>query len=94
MPRSALHYRLLHRGDRSVIQVSGVLTKATCRRLVGAIDQVYERRSRHVTVDIARVESIDDAGRRCLLECEHRAHLLNIGFELQPRAAVAAMSAS
>jgi anti-anti-sigma regulatory factor len=94
MPRSPLHYRLLHRGDRSVIQVSGSLTDETCPRLVGAIDQVYERRARHVTVDIARVDSIDDAGRRCLLELEHRAYLLNIGFELQPRAAVAAMSAS
>jgi ABC-type transporter Mla MlaB component len=77
-----------------VIQVSGELNSDTCRRLVSAIDQVYERRGRHVTVDIARVESIDDAGRRCLLECEHRAHLLNISFELQPRTAVAAMSAS
>lgn len=85
---------MLHQDDRAVIQVSGTLTHETCARLVAAIDQLYGKRLRHVTLDIARVQAVDDAGRRCLLECEHRAHLLNIGFELQPRAAVAAMSAS
>jgi len=94
MPRSALHYRLLHRGDRAVLQVAGVINEQTCPRLVAAIDQVYQRRVAHLVMDIARVDPLDEEARRCLLECEHRAHFLNIRFELQPRTAIAATSAS
>jgi anti-anti-sigma factor len=73
-----------HRGDATVLRMTGVLGSESEGRFVHRLNQLDFERGRRVVADLEGLTFIDSAGLRLILEARARCEREGLGFAIVP----------